>query len=202
MSKKQSKNKSVQGTLRIIGGNWRGRKLGFPAVDGVRPTPDRVRETVFNWLMPVIHGSRCLDLFSGSGALGLEALSRGASDVVFIDQSREIITNLREHFKTLGTDKASAIQANATTWINNIEDASIQWDVVFLDPPFRKELLAPILNRLVTGQLLSPDSIVYIEAEEELNPLPLPSSLKMTKHKKAGQVQYCLCDYSPTKAIK
>ncbi|AZZ90091.1 16S rRNA (guanine(966)-N(2))-methyltransferase RsmD [Hahella sp. KA22] len=180
------------GQLRIIGGSHRGRKLTFPALDGVRPTPDRVRETLFNWLMPIFPGPRCLDVFCGSGALGLEALSRGAADVTFIDQSPVIASHLKSQIQLLRADNASVASADALSWLR-AASPNKPWEVVFLDPPFRKEFLAPALQILAERRLLAANAYVYIEAEVELNPLPLPPGWAISRHKTAGQVQYALC---------
>lgn len=177
------------GKLRIIGGKWRGRKLHFPAIPHLRPTPDRVRETLFNWLMPVIHGAHCLDLFSGSGALGLEALSRGAAEVIFVDQSSIIIKYLQAQFTLLSAENAHVYRAEIPTSNFPIQK---KFNIVFLDPPFKQNLIYPSCQWLEEMQLLTPEALVYIEAEANLAPLPIPANWKILHSKKAGQVGYHL----------
>jgi len=174
--------------LRIIGGQWRGRKVSFPDVEGLRPSPDRVRETLFNWLAPVIEGARCLDLFSGSGALGLEALSRGAASAVLVERDARVVASLREQITLLGADGARLMQADALQFLNGTPEP---FDVVFLDPPYRRGLLAPCCARLAEGWL-APGARIYVEAETELEPLPLPANWELLRSKRAGQVGYHL----------
>ena len=176
-------------TLRIIGGTHRGRKLRFADVPGVRPTPDRVRETVFNWLMPLVPGARCLDLFAGSGALGLEALSRGAREVVFVDQSPKVVLNLEQNLELLGGD-ARVVQANSLDWL--LKSPPETFDIVFLDPPFRQQLLEPCCERLEANGWLSATAALYIEQESEAAVPRLPATWHIEKSKTAGQVTYSL----------
>jgi len=184
------------GTVRIISGQWRGRKLKFPAIPGLRPTPDRVRETVFNWLAPVIHNAQCLDLFAGSGALGLEALSRGAKHIVFVDQSPQVVKYLQEQLKLLQTTnhaEAYCATINPPRQILPIKRISNdRFNIVFLDPPFHKNLISACCEWLEQEDLLAPDAYIYIEAESELNPLPIPANWQILKSKIAGQVGYHL----------
>lgn len=177
--------------VRIIGGKWRSRKLEFPAQDQLRPTPDRVRETLFNWLMPVINGAKCLDLFAGSGALGFEALSRGAASVVMADKSPEVIEGLRKN-----AEKLTAVSA-VTILLGHVPDVALLmpdggFDIVFLDPPFHQNLIQKSCQFLEDKGLLSPHALIYIEAEPSLQPLPIPSHWQILKAKKAGQVGYYL----------
>ncbi len=174
--------------LRIIGGQWRGRKLTFPAVEGVRPSPDRVRETLFNWLAPVIEGARCLDLFAGSGALGLEALSRGAAEVVFVDRDRQVTTAIRDHLTLLKSAGGEVVTADVESWLRQ---PPTPFDIVFLDPPFRRMLVEPVLTALAGGWL-APHARIYVEAEAELSPLPLAEEYELLRNGKAGQVGYHL----------
>jgi 16S rRNA (guanine966-N2)-methyltransferase len=174
--------------LRIIGGQWRGRKVSFPDVEGLRPSPDRVRETLFNWLQPVIEGARCLDLFSGSGALGLEALSRGARRAVLVDRDARTAASLREQIALLNAQGAQLVQADALSFLAGTPEP---FDVVFLDPPYRNGLLAPCCARLTQGWL-APGARIYLEAETDLEPLPLPEEWTLLRSKRAGQVGYHL----------
>lgn len=174
------------GKVRIIGGQFRGRHIHFPAIDGLRPTPDRVRETLFNWLAPIIHNAHCLDLFAGSGALGFEALSRGAAHVTFIDQSSQIITHLKKYADIFDAKKIEIIKGE-------VPDISIThtFDIVFLDPPFHQNLITPVSHWLTQMNCLNENAYIYIETEIELN-LELPTNWQMLKNKKAGQVAYYL----------
>lgn len=179
--------------VRIIGGQWRGRRLDFPDVPGLRPTPDRVRETLFNWLSPVIAGSRCLDLFAGSGALGLEAASRGASDVTLLDTNSTVVSVLRQHLEAIKAENVEVLQQDALQYISQ---ARRTYDIIFLDPPFRQGLLRPCLEAIADAALLNAGAYLYIEteatlAEEEFLPW-LPRDCTPLRRKRAGQVNYYL----------
>lgn len=176
------------GEVRIIGGRWRGRKLRFPSLPGLRPTPDRIRETLFNWLQPYISGARCLDLFAGSGALSFEALSRGAAYALLIDQSPNIINYLHEQTRLLQIQHVDIVQAR----VPNLNLDQTPFSLVFLDPPFHQNLLQPICLWLEQQNLLAPDALIYLEAESTLAPLPLPTNWQLLRSKKAGQVGYHL----------
>lgn len=175
-------------TLRIIGGRWRSRQLQFPDQQGLRPTSDRVRETLFNWLQPVVGGARCLDLFAGSGALGLEALSRGASSALFVDSSRPVCDGLRANLRLLAAEGGEVVAGRA---LDFLAGPPTPYDIVFLDPPFRQQLLGPALERLATGWL-APGARVYIEYERELGEPTLPAGWELLRSKQAGQVRYLL----------
>lgn len=183
--------------LRIIGGRWRGRRLRFPDAPGLRPTPDRVRETLFNWLAPLIDGARCLDLFAGSGALGLEALSRGAGEVVFVERDRRVVQTLRENLKALGAT-AEVHQADALSWLAHKVPAP--FDIVFLDPPFGQELLAPVCERLEQYGWLRPAARVYLEAEQDWK-LQVLKNWTMLREKRAGHVAYRLVSWEKQVAM-
>ena len=174
--------------LRIIGGTWRSRKVSFPDAEGLRPSPDRVRETLFNWLAPIIEGARCLDLFTGSGALGLEALSRGAGEVVFVDSDHRVVSQLQQNLKLLNATGGSVVTANA---LGYLDGAAKAFDGVFLDPPYRKGLLSPCLEKLANGWL-APGARVYVENEAEMGEPPVPAGWELARSKRAGQVQYSL----------
>ncbi len=182
---------ATRNQLRIIAGEWRGRKLPFVDVEGLRPTPDRVRETLFNWLAPMITGARCLDLFAGSGALAFEALSRGAAEVVMLDQHPKVITQLRDNLALLKCSQASVQQADALTYLRQPPPAK-PFDVVFLDPPYRKDLLSPCCERLAQPGWLARGARVYLEIESEHALPTLPDGWELTRSKKAGQVAYHL----------
>lgn len=186
---KASRKGGGSNTLRIIGGQWRGRKLRFPDGEGLRPTTDRVRETLFNWLQPVIAGARCLDLFSGSGALGLEALSRGASQVVFLERNPRAVKALKENLALLQATNAEVHQADALAWLHGRAEP---FDVIFLDPPFRQNLLAPALKLLAEGGWVAAGARIYMELESEQGEPTLPPGWELLRSKQAGQVAYHL----------
>jgi len=179
--------------VRIIGGKWRGRKLNFPDLPGVRPTPDRVRETLFNWLMRDIRGAVCLDLFAGSGAMGFEALSRGALQVVMVDSSREVVDELDKHKQYLQADNL-IIHNQIIPTVNQFPYGP--FDIVFLDPPFHKNLIALSTKWLDDNQLLNSNALIYLELEKSSEALPIPSHWEILKDKSAGKVRYCLCENS------
>ena len=181
--------------LRIIGGAWRGRRLRFPDVEELRPTPDRVRETLFNWLGPRVHGARCLDLFAGSGALGLEALSRGAAEVVFVERNTMAARALRELLSEWGAQNAHVERADALAWLGG---PARPFDIVFLDPPFAAELHREAAQRLEAGGWLAPGARIYLEAPAR-EPLPeLPEQWQPLRAKQAGEVGYHLYERTAT----
>lgn len=193
MKKERATHALAANRLRIIAGLWRGRRLAFPDSPGLRPTPDRVRETIFNWLAPVICNARCLDLYCGSGALGFEALSRGARSVTFVDNAPQVIAQLTNNAGLLGCTDAQIIHADALDWLNlQSEDVMSGYDVVFLDPPFRKNLLFDVCKRIEEKQLIKPQGYVYLEAERN-HRLKLPENWSVHRHKKAGKIDFYLC---------
>jgi 16S rRNA (guanine966-N2)-methyltransferase len=180
-------------SVRIIGGSWRGRRVTFPDVPGLRPTPDRVRETLFNWLPHSLAGLRCLDLFAGSGALGLEALSRGAREVVFIDQAPAAARSLHEQLTRLdGLANATVLEMGAARFLRG---AAQPFDIVFMDPPFGQEALAEYVPLLDTGGWVAKGSLVYLENEKVAGIPRLPPHWDMLKSKSAGEVGYHLARY-------
>lgn len=176
--------------LRIIAGRWRGRKFSFPAIPGLRPTPERVRETLFNWLTPYIAGAKCLDLFAGSGALGLEALSRGASRVDFVDAAPEVIAHLKTIIQQLQIANARVQQAKISEQLPLCCEPP--YDIIFLDPPFHQNLIGHCCNWLDSHNWIAPNGLVYLESEIRLTSLPLPANWKLLKNSQAGQVHYAL----------
>jgi 16S rRNA (guanine966-N2)-methyltransferase len=181
------------GELRIIGGEWRGRKIRFPPVTAIRPTPDRVRETVFNWLQPVIAGSRCLDLYAGSGALGLEALSRGAARVVFVDVDGVVTRHLAATLESLECTRARVMRSEAGHFLDSPDfQATGPYDVVFLDPPFAEPVLAATCEALEQDGWLAPDARIYLEAPAAAGEPQLPSGWTLLRSKRAGEVGYHL----------
>lgn len=177
-------------TLRIIGGEWRGRRIVFPPLPGLRPTPDRVRETLFNWLQGVVPGARCLDLFAGSGLLGIEAASRGAAKVVMAERSREAVAHLREQVRRLeASERIEVVRADALRWL---EGPPQPFGVVFLDPPFGEGLVPPCCERLEERGWLEPGARIYLELEAEAGVPWLPANWTLMRSKRAGQVGYHL----------
>lgn len=181
--------KQYAGQLRIVGGKWRGRKIEFAPEPGVRPTSDRIRETLFNWLQTRIVGARCLDLFSGSGALGFEALSRGAAEVVMIDHSRVVAQQLLRNATLLDADSVEIEQCRAARYLHR---TSQPFDIVFLDPPFQMNVLETLCAQLETGGWLAPGSAIYIERAKESPAPQLPDNWRMHREKVAGEVCYGL----------
>jgi len=181
-------------SVRIIGGGWRGRRITFPDVPGLRPTPDRVRETLFNWLQHDIAGARCLDLFAGSGALGLEALSRGAKELVFVEQAVAASRALQEQLARLGAERRSqVVEMGAARYLRG---AAAAFDIVFLDPPFGRDALAEYIPLLDSGHWLKPGSQVYLENEKVGGAPLLPAHWELLKSKSAGEVGYHLARVS------
>ena len=176
--------------VRIIGGKWRGRKIIFPAVTQLRPTPDRVRETLFNWLAPYVQDADCLDLFAGSGVLGFEALSRGAKSVVMIDRSSEVIEMLKKNAAMLTIENIEIYCSECPPRLTQLQNR--RFDIIFLDPPFYHEMIKPCATWLEQNNLLNANALVYIETESSLKQLPLPENWKILRSKIAGQVGYHL----------
>ena len=181
---------TARGQVRIIGGSWRGRRVEFDATEGLRPTPDRVRETLFNWLQPVLEGARCLDLFCGSGVLGLEALSRGAASAVFIDRSAAVIAALQRAIAKLQAPGAQAQVAEGISWL--ARPGAERFDIVFLDPPYRQGLAERGLASLAASRLLAPQARVYLETAAEEPPPVIPTGWELHRDKRAGGVAYRL----------
>ncbi len=179
---------SARGAVRIISGAWRSRRLVFPASEGLRPTPDRVRETVFNWLTPHLPGATCLDLFAGSGAFGFEALSRGAARAVLVEKRLEVAAALRHNRAQLKAEQADVVHADAVAYLRGPATA---FDIVFIDPPYASGLLIACIELLDTRGWLKPDAFIYLEAPEGEEP-PLPETWQLLRSKTAGQVGYHL----------
>jgi 16S rRNA (guanine966-N2)-methyltransferase len=181
---------SGRNSVRIIAGMWRGRRINFPDIPGLRPTPDRVRETLFNWLQHSIADIRCLDLFAGSGALGLEALSRGASEVVFVEQDPAAARALQEQLvRFAAVGKGQVLQMGAARYLRNTANP---FDVVFLDPPFKTNALAEYVPMLAEGNWIKPGGLVYLENERAAGTPALPPQWELLQSKSAGEVGYHL----------
>ncbi|TLP76133.1 16S rRNA (guanine(966)-N(2))-methyltransferase RsmD [Pseudomonas nitroreducens] len=179
-----------QGQLRIIGGEWRSRRFAFPDGPGLRPTPDRVRETLFNWLAPYVPGARVLDPFAGSGALFLEALSRGASAGLALDTNGVAVAALRSTLDTLKCANGQLVMTDSLRYLDN--QAAQPFDLVFLDPPFHQDLLQNACRLLEERGWLAKDAWVYTESEAVPSSLGLPGNWRLHREKKAGSVHYAL----------
>ena len=177
-------------SVRIIGGAWRGRRVAFPDLPGLRPTPDRVRETLFNWLQHSLSSACCLDLFAGSGALGLEALSRGAREVVFVEQAPLAARNLQAQLQRLqALAKGRVMEMGAARYLKTAPQV---FDIVFMDPPFGKDALPQYVALLDANAWASNGSLVYLENERTAGVPSLPSHWELLKSKWAGEVGYHL----------
>lgn len=185
--------------LRIVGGRWRSRRIRFGEGEGLRPTPDRVRETLFNWLQFEIAGAVCLDAFAGSGALGFEALSRGAAHVVMIEKSRAQYLLLQEAAQELGANAAQLVTGDALDLLRQRPAwaPTAGFDGVFLDPPFHQELLPQVCALLHAQKLLKADAFVYVESESPWAALDLPPVFAQVKEARAGRVNAYLARYRP-----
>lgn len=187
---KNPRTHPARGSLRIIGGGWRGRRVHFPDIPGLRPTPDRVRETLFNWLQHTVAAARCLDLFAGSGALGLEALSRGAHEAVFVEHSALAAQALRAELQTLGgSARARVVETGAARFLAAPGEP---FDIIFVDPPFGEGAVGEFLPLIAQRPWIRPGGLVYIESERQLGAPTLPASWELLKSKSAGEVGYHL----------
>lgn len=185
-----SRRRAGTGQLRIIGGRWRGRRLEVPPNPGLRPTPDRVRETLFNWLAPIMEGAHCLDAFAGTGALGLEALSRGAVRCDFVEQDRSLAGILTGQLERLGATHTGRV--NCASWPGDRANAKGPYDLVFLDPPFGRGLLEPALEAAI--QIIKPEHRVYVECPpDEFD--ALPAGWSALRSGRAGQVSFGLLQF-------
>ncbi|MEW6997301.1 16S rRNA (guanine(966)-N(2))-methyltransferase RsmD [Colwelliaceae bacterium BS250] len=188
----KSKNSTANqktGSVRIIAGKYRGRKLPVLMADGLRPTTDRVKETVFNWLMPYVVDAHCLDCFAGSGSLGFEALSRGATTAHFYELNKHASKQIADNIKLLNADNANVSHGSCLQLLTKPEQA---YNLVFIDPPFRQNLVTQVADILETQNCLADDAIIYVESESELTNIAIPSDWHLLKEKVAGQVAYRL----------
>ena len=184
------KKNTSSGRLRIIGGKWRSRLLPVADLTGLRPTTDRVRETLFNWLQNDVPGAHCLDLFAGSGALGLEAASRGATSVTLLEMQNQAVAILAENIKTLEADQVQVIRSDAINWLKS--KSSDSFDIVFIDPPFDSDYLAQTCELLESQHCLAEHACIYLEMDCRQDLPELPKSWSVTREKKTGQVRYYL----------
>lgn len=187
---RSGKGARQQSRLRIIGGQWRGRKLAFSPEQGLRPTTDRIRETLFNWLAPHIHGARCADLFAGSGALGLEALSRGAAHCDFVEPSASALDQIRKHLQSL--DALGRANCHRVTAEQFLKTATGPYDLVFIDPPFCRALAEPTCATLAGRRLLSPGALVYVETAANEDTPEVADNWSEHRGKTSGGVTYRL----------
>jgi 16S rRNA (guanine966-N2)-methyltransferase len=188
--KKTDKKKSQAGQLRIVAGNWRSRLLQIAEVPGLRPTSERIRETLFNWLAPRVHGATCLDLCAGTGALGIEALSRGAAEVVFVERSSIAARTLKANIDSLGGANAEVLNLDARNFLG--QSAVRRFDIVFLDPPFKADLYDELCRLLIERSWLADGARVYLEMDKDQPDMCVPESWQILKDKTAGKVRYLL----------
>jgi 16S rRNA (guanine966-N2)-methyltransferase len=191
MRNKTTKNKAItkstDGFIRVISGQFRGRKLPVKDVQGLRPTTDRIKETVFNWLMQDTRDANVLDCFAGSGGLGFEALSRFASTALFIELDPSAAKQLAQNIATLKLQNAQVRHTNSLSFLEQ-KNSNTPFDLVFVDPPFRKNLAQTSCNLLEINNWLSEEALIYLEVESDLNTFKPPSNWLLIKEKKAGQV--------------
>ena len=184
----QHSNSSRKGKYRIIAGRWRGRNVAIVDAAGLRPTPDRVRETLFNWLAKPVKNAACLDLFAGSGSLGVEALSRGAASVVFVEKNRRALSHLQDQLDVLEAE-AEIVSGDALTYL---QGSVRKFDIVFLDPPYEEKLLGPAMQALEANGWLGKDAFVYVENPAGETLPDIPRGWALWRESKAGQVGYYL----------
>ncbi len=177
----------MKSEVRIIGGLYRGKKITFPSIDQIRPTPDRVRETLFNWLMHDIRDAKCLDAFAGSGALGFEALSRGAAQVLLLEASKDAIASLKKNSLSFKTPKLQLLQTDTLSYFENTKE---QFDIIFLDPPFDGRQLEESIEILQRRNVLTKGGLLYVESSH--SPILDNNYWTLRKSKKAGLVFYAL----------
>lgn len=189
-----SKKSTPLGQVRIISGLWRGRKLPVHDAEGLRPTTDRVKETLFNWLACDIANARCLDLFAGSGGLGFEAASRQAEHVTLVELNQKAYQQIKSNIQSLKTNTISVINEDALTFLSQPGEPQ---HIVFIDPPFRQGLLEETVALLEANNWLTDDALIYIETEKELTMHELPDNWQLHREKNAGQVCYRLYTRTP-----
>jgi len=185
--------KEKKGEIRIIGGKWKGKKIYFDLNDDLRPTPDRAKETLFNWLGQDLKKMYCLDLFSGTGALGFEAFSRGAEKVTFVEKNKEYLQKIKKVYLEM-SEKADCdfFCAECFEWIQK-NNSGTKYDLIFIDPPFNKNLIHDLLTAILEKELLSKNGQIYFEFEKKLK-LEIPESLKLKKKKSLGKKSYVLAE--------
>ena len=180
-----------QATTRIIGGSLRGSKLPFKENRSIRPTEGKTKETLFNWLLNDLEGKTCLDMFAGTGSLGIVALSRGAKEVVFVEKQKKLADSLKTNLKRLQVYSSSQV-LNANAFSIDFDNLPYKFDILFIDPPFRENLIQRSLDFVKSSNLLTPKALIYLECETELELVELTRDLNLLKESKGGQTQYCL----------
>ncbi len=186
-SKPQKQTSKAMGEVRVIAGLWRGRKLPVLNAEGLRPTTDRVKETLFNWLMMDVANARCLDCFAGSGSLGIEALSRQAQAVVFLEKFANAAQQLKKNLASLKTDKGTVINTDTLAYLAQKNNDN-PFDIIFIDPPFHHQFVPQILPLLQQNNWLAENALIYVETEKNHPPLPLAENWQIIKEKSAGMV--------------
>ena len=185
--------KEKKGEIRIIGGKWKGKKIYFNLNDDLRPTPDRAKETLFNWLGQDLNKMYCLDLFSGTGALGLEALSRGAKKVTFVEKNKDYLQKIKKVYLEMSEkEDCDFFCAECLEWVQN-NSSKAKYDLIFIDPPFNKNLIDNLLSNILRRELLSERGKIYFEFEKKLD-LEIPESLNLKKKKSLGKKSYVLAE--------
>jgi 16S rRNA (guanine966-N2)-methyltransferase len=190
MARTKRQGHARPGRLRIVAGKWRSRLLPVIEAQELRPTSERIRETLFNWLSPVIQGARCLDLFAGTGALGIEALSRGAAAVVFIEKSAVLADAIEMNLKKLEAERAEVRHQDAFGYLRNADPEA--FDIVFLDPPFDTDPIAELCALMDERGWLAANAYIYIERDKDREKPVLPDQWSMSREKVAGKVGYSL----------
>ena len=188
MSPRPPANSNLAQRIRIVAGSLRGSKIDVVDAPGLRPTPDRVRETLFNWLAPVIEGTRCLDLYAGTGALGIEAISRGAASCTFVERDPRAATALIACLDRLNVANARLVQRDALAWLNDVQEP---FDVVFIDPPFTSDAWTSISEKLETCGVFADSAWIYLESPADVAPA-VPSAWRLHREGRSGDVRHAL----------
>ena len=195
-SKPQKQTSKAMGEVRVIAGLWRGRKLPVLNAEGLRPTTHRVKETLFNWLMMDVANARCLDCFAGSGSLGIEALSRQAQAVVFLEKFATAAQQLKKNLASLKTDKGTVINTDTLAYLAQKNNDN-PFNIIFIDPPFHHQFVPQILPLLQQNNWLAENALIYVETEKNHPPLPLAENWQIIKEKSAGMVTSRLIQVTP-----
>ena len=190
MARVKRPDRTLPGRLRIVAGKWRSRLLPVIDAPGLRPTSERIRETLFNWLSPGIEGARCLDLFAGTGALGIEALSRGAEKLVFVEDSATVAEGIRRNLGDLEATNAEVHQGDAVNYLSKADPQ--RFDIVFLDPPFDMDVLAKLCALLQQKGWMATNAVIYLEQSKNREKPTLPAGWAVSHEKVAGKVSYSL----------
>lgn len=187
----QMNKKKLKHLVRIVGGQWRGRKISFPENSQVRPTPDRVKETLFNWLAPYIVGARCLELFAGSASLSFESLSRQAAYVVAVEKDRDTVEAIQSNATTLKAENLKIVLADCLSWLKTTQPPE-PFNIIFIDPPYAIKALPESFALVNTPDWVAPGTLIYFESDITFAKTDLPNNWELLKNKKAGQVLYHL----------